>query len=78
MATWGLADLLEKPANDPTGRFYLPLLSDGEANRGNQFSQELPDPEDLQKMGTYGRFNAEQLDQAVTAHPNAKVFACGQ
>ena len=34
----GLADLLEKQANDPTGRFYLLLLSDGEANRGNQFS----------------------------------------
>ena len=41
-------------------------------------ARKLPDPEDLQKMGTYGRFNAEQLDQAVTAHPNAKVFACGQ
>jgi Ca-activated chloride channel family protein len=34
----GLADLLEKQASDPTGRFYLLLLSDGEPNRGNQFS----------------------------------------
>jgi Ca-activated chloride channel family protein len=33
----GLADLLEKQANDPSGRFYLLLLSDGEANRGSQF-----------------------------------------
>lgn len=33
----GLADLLEKQASDPTGRFYLLLLSDGIANRGNQF-----------------------------------------
>ncbi|HIK43514.1 MAG TPA: VWA domain-containing protein [Leptolyngbyaceae cyanobacterium M65_K2018_010] len=30
----GLADLLEKKATDPTGRFYLLLLSDGEVNRG--------------------------------------------
>ena len=30
----GLADLLEKQARDPNGRFYLLLLSDGEVNRG--------------------------------------------
>jgi Ca-activated chloride channel family protein len=33
----GLADLMEKKAADPTGRFYLLLLTDGEANRGFQF-----------------------------------------
>ncbi|TVQ07307.1 MAG: VWA domain-containing protein [Leptolyngbya sp. DLM2.Bin27] len=33
----GLADLLEKKAADPTGRFYLLLLTDGEVNRGYTF-----------------------------------------
>jgi Ca-activated chloride channel family protein len=33
----GLADLLEKQAADPTGRFYLLLLTDGEVNRGFKF-----------------------------------------
>ena len=33
----GLADLLEKKAADPTGRFYLLLLTDGEVNRGFTF-----------------------------------------
>ncbi|NJL48530.1 MAG: VWA domain-containing protein [Leptolyngbyaceae cyanobacterium SM2_5_2] len=33
----GLADLLEKKAADPTGRFYLLLLSDGDVNRGFRF-----------------------------------------
>ncbi|MGF1568983.1 MAG: VWA domain-containing protein [Nodosilinea sp.] len=33
----GLADLLEKQAADPTGRFYLLLLTDGDVNRGYKF-----------------------------------------
>ena len=33
----GLADLLAKKEADPTGRFYLLLLSDGEVNRGFTF-----------------------------------------
>ncbi len=33
----GLADLLERQAADPTGRFYLLLLTDGEVNRGFKF-----------------------------------------
>ena len=33
----GLADLMEKKAADPTGRFYLLLLTDGEVNRGFKF-----------------------------------------
>jgi Ca-activated chloride channel family protein len=33
----GLADLLDKQASDPNGRFYLLLLTDGEVNRGYQF-----------------------------------------
>jgi Ca-activated chloride channel family protein len=32
-----LADLLEKQAEDPTGRYYLLLLTDGEVNRGYGF-----------------------------------------
>jgi Ca-activated chloride channel family protein len=33
----GLADLLEKQQQDPNGRFYLLLLTDGDVNRGNRF-----------------------------------------
>lgn len=33
----GLADLMEKKAADPTGRFYLLLLTDGDVNRGFKF-----------------------------------------
>ncbi|PSN14364.1 hypothetical protein C7293_11915 [filamentous cyanobacterium CCT1] len=33
----GLADLLAQKENDPTGRYYLLLLSDGEVNRGYTF-----------------------------------------
>ena len=33
----GLADLMEKQAADPTGRFYLLLLTDGDVNRGFKF-----------------------------------------
>lgn len=33
----GLADLMEKKAADPNGRFYLLLLTDGEVNTGFQF-----------------------------------------
>lgn len=35
----GLADLLEQRQNDPNGRFYLLLLSDGEANVGYSFDE---------------------------------------
>lgn len=34
----GLADLMEKQAADPTGRFYLLLLTDGDVNRGYRFN----------------------------------------
>lgn len=33
----GLAELMEKQATDPTGRFYLLLLTDGDVNRGFKF-----------------------------------------
>jgi Ca-activated chloride channel family protein len=33
----GLADLMGKQAADPTGRFYLLLLTDGDVNRGFKF-----------------------------------------
>lgn len=35
----GLAELLAQRQRDPDGRFYLILLSDGEANKGMQFKQ---------------------------------------
>ena len=44
----GLADLLEKRASDPNGRFYLMLLTDGEVNWGHRFA-------DIQDIMTYSQ-----------------------
>jgi hypothetical protein len=43
---------------------------------GAEVAQEIPSPEGLRTLGTYGRFNADQLQQATAAHPEARVFAC--
>jgi len=37
-----LADLMEQQTRDPTGRFYLLLLTDGKTNRGNPFATIEP------------------------------------
>lgn len=43
---------------------------------GQEVAEEIPSPQELMTMSTYGRFNPDQLQQATAAHPNAKVFAC--
>jgi hypothetical protein len=45
---------------------------------GQEVTEGIPSPEALQDLGTYGRFNAEQLQQAIAAYPSAEVLACGQ
>jgi len=65
----GLADLMEKQANDPTGRFYLLLLSDGEANRGNQFSavQDIMAYSEVRFYPiAYGDVNQDELNAIAT------------
>ncbi len=43
---------------------------------GEEVAEELPSPEAIMTMSTYGRFNADQLRQTTAAHPDAEVFAC--
>lgn len=45
---------------------------------GQEVAAEVPTPDQLQALGTFGRFNADQLQQATAEHPEATVFACGQ
>lgn len=45
---------------------------------GQEVAETIPTPEALEALGTYGRFNAEQLQQATEAYPDAEVFACEQ
>jgi Ca-activated chloride channel family protein len=60
----GLADLMERKKTDPNGRFYLLLLSDGEANAGFNFEQV----KDIVKYSevrvypiAYGEVNQQEL-----------------
>lgn len=45
---------------------------------GEEVVGEVPSPDQLQKMGTFGRFNPGRLQQATAAHPNAEVLTCGR
>ncbi len=61
----GLADLLEKKAADPTGRFYLLLLTDGEVNRGYTFDaiQDILTYSDVRFYPiAYGEVNQGELE----------------
>ncbi|WOD39015.1 VWA domain-containing protein [Nodosilinea sp. E11] len=63
----GLADLLAKKAADPTGRFYLLLLTDGEVNRGYTFDaiQDILTYSDVRFYPiAYGEVNQNEL-QAI-------------
>ncbi|MFG6098662.1 VWA domain-containing protein [Leptothoe sp. ISB3NOV94-8A] len=64
-----LADLMEKRANDPNGRFYLLLLSDGDVNEGHLFR----DVQDIMAYSevrfypiAYGNVNEAEL-QAIAS-----------
>lgn len=60
----GLADLLDHRTTDPTGRFYLLLLTDGNVNRGNRFKavQDVLAYSDVRFYPiAYGDVNQEEL-----------------
>lgn len=64
-----LADLMEKKAADPTGRFYLLLLTDGDVNRGFKFDavQDLMAYSDVRFYPiAYGEVNQSEL-QAIAS-----------
>lgn len=61
----GLAELLERKAADPTGRFYLLLLTDGEVNRGYTFDaiQDILTHSDVRFYPiAYGEVNQGELE----------------
>ncbi|MGB5971728.1 MAG: VWA domain-containing protein, partial [Nodosilinea sp.] len=65
----GLADLLAQKEKDPTGRYYLLLLSDGEVNRGYTFDaiQDIMAYSDVRFYPiAYGEVNQGEL-QAIAA-----------
>ncbi|ESA35854.1 von willebrand factor a [Leptolyngbya sp. Heron Island J] len=64
-----LADLMEKRANDPNGRFYLLLLSDGEVNEGHLFRdvKDIMEYSDVRFYPiAYGNVNEAEL-QAIAS-----------
>lgn len=64
-----LAELMEKRANDPNGRFYLLLLSDGEVNEGHLFRdvKEIMEYSDVRFYPiAYGNVNEAEL-QAIAS-----------
>lgn len=71
----GLADLLEKQATDPTGRFYLLLLTDGDVNRGYKFDaiQDIMAYSDVRFYPiAYGEVNQDEL-QAIASLRESNV-----
>ena len=62
----GLAELMKKRQNDPEGRFFLLLLTDGEANRGYGFQEveSLLTYSDIRVYPiAYGDVNESELQQ---------------
>lgn len=60
-----LADLMERQEADPTGRYYLLLLTDGEVNRGHQFDavREIMAYSDVRFYPiAYGEVNQAELE----------------
>lgn len=45
---------------------------------GMETATELPTPDDISRLSTYGRFNPDQLQQAKTTYPEATVLSCGR
>jgi Ca-activated chloride channel family protein len=65
----GLAELMERKKTDPNGRFYLLLLSDGQANQGLNFEQV----KDIVKYSgvrvypiAYGEVNQQELQATAS------------
>lgn len=44
---------------------------------GQEVSEAIPSPEDVQALSTYGRPNLTQMQQATQENPDATVLTCG-
>jgi len=43
---------------------------------GQEAAPQIPTPEQVQALNTYGRFNPSQLEVALRAQPQARVLSC--
>ncbi len=43
---------------------------------GQEAAPQIPTPEQVQALNTYGRFNPSQLEAALQAEPQARVLSC--
>jgi hypothetical protein len=43
---------------------------------GAVVAETLPTPEEINRLNTFGRFNAAQMEQARQAAPNPEVLSC--
>ncbi|TVQ07306.1 MAG: hypothetical protein EA368_14475 [Leptolyngbya sp. DLM2.Bin27] len=44
---------------------------------GQEVAAEVPSPQAVQALSTYGRRNAAQMQQATVEYPEARVLTCG-
>ena len=44
---------------------------------GQEVAAEVPSPQEVQALSTYGRRSADQMQQAMVEHPDATVLTCG-
>lgn len=44
---------------------------------GQEVAPTVPSPQEVERLSTYGRRNAEQMQQATADNPDATVLACG-
>ncbi|MFM7530416.1 MAG: hypothetical protein ACKO63_18370 [Nodosilinea sp.] len=43
---------------------------------GQEAAPQVPTPEQVQALNTYGRFNPSQLEAALSAQPQSRVLSC--
>ncbi len=43
---------------------------------GQEVAAEVPTPEQIRTLSTFGRFNEAQMNQAIAAQPEATVLSC--
>ncbi len=43
---------------------------------GQETAPQIPTPEQVETLNTYGRFNPSQLEAALKAQPQARVLSC--
>lgn len=43
---------------------------------GAVVAETVPTPEDINRLTTFGRFNAAEMEQAIQAQAEAEVFSC--